>query len=275
MYAPWGEILNRHVDPVNGCHRRPSSADGFGVAHPRARGAVPPAVRQASSSARPTSGPVIVPSLAELRDLDELRATLEDPRGLEPRHREPGAAPATCCAQARAVSESSAPPLPAGPRLRAARQESACPPRRCPAPAGNERMTQALVEVNEKVGAVRASTSSRTERVRSTVDEHVRILELVLADRLPRPAPPPPSARRSPSSRARRPGARAHGGRGLTADDDPPSRPHLVRSSDRTAAPTDDVRLWSGPLAPTSSRAPACGAGLRCGVTDARIAASW
>jgi DNA-binding GntR family transcriptional regulator len=51
--------------------------------------------------------------------------------------------------------------------------------------AGNERLTEALVEVNEKVRAVRMYDFVESERIRITIDEHIEILELALADRLP------------------------------------------------------------------------------------------
>ncbi|MFD6167001.1 GntR family transcriptional regulator [Oerskovia sp. NPDC060287] len=50
--------------------------------------------------------------------------------------------------------------------------------------AGNQRLTDALVVVNEKVRAVRMYDFIEHERIQVTVDEHIEIMELVLSDDL-------------------------------------------------------------------------------------------
>jgi DNA-binding GntR family transcriptional regulator len=51
--------------------------------------------------------------------------------------------------------------------------------------SGNAQLTDALVTVNQKIRAVRMHDFVEEDRITATVDEHMEILRLVLADRLP------------------------------------------------------------------------------------------
>ncbi|KGM14087.1 GntR family transcriptional regulator [Cellulomonas bogoriensis] len=126
---------------------------------------------------------VVVPSLEGLRDLYELRITLEL-RGIaraienpQIRHDE---------AVLRAELDSwyllrAEPPVPdpsfvlLDERFHTALSRS----------SGNDQITEALVAVNQKIRSVRMHDFMEAERITSTIDEHIEIVELVLAGQLP------------------------------------------------------------------------------------------
>jgi DNA-binding GntR family transcriptional regulator len=125
---------------------------------------------------------VVVPTLAELRDLYELRVTLEL-RGVERiienvelRYD----TPVLTQELARWAGLRSDSPEP-GARFVVLDEQFHTSLSRA---AGNGRLTQALVEVNERVRSVRRHDFDEPTRVRSAIDEHVEILEHVLAGRL-------------------------------------------------------------------------------------------
>ncbi|TFF17337.1 GntR family transcriptional regulator [Cellulosimicrobium funkei] len=177
-----GEILDGRIDPRERL-TEPKLGRRFGVSRTPVREALSRLLSDGLVERTDFGYAVVVPSLAELRDLDELRVTLEL-RGLDRVIENPGLRHDTDVLRAelaRWVELRATPPRPdPGFVLLDERFHTALS-----RAAGNERMTQALVEVNEKVRAVRRYDFVEDERVRSTVDEHVRILELVLADRLP------------------------------------------------------------------------------------------
>ena len=51
--------------------------------------------------------------------------------------------------------------------------------------SGNTQLTGALVTVNQKIRAVRMHDFVETDRITATIDEHIEILDLVLARELP------------------------------------------------------------------------------------------
>lgn len=126
---------------------------------------------------------VVVPSLEGLRDLYELRITLEL-RGIgraienpQIRHDEDVLRP-----ELDSWYVLRAEPPPPDPsfvlldeRFHTALSRS----------SGNEQITEALVAVNQKIRSVRMHDFLESERITSTIDEHIEIVELVLAGELP------------------------------------------------------------------------------------------
>ncbi|MBD7917260.1 GntR family transcriptional regulator [Cellulomonas sp. Sa3CUA2] len=125
---------------------------------------------------------VVVPSLASLRDLYELRITLElrgIARAIEnPQVRHDRALLAAALERWRELRDDVPDPDPSFVLLdegfhRALSQAS-----------GNAQLTDALVTVNQKIRAVRMHDFVEDERITATIAEHIEILDLVLDDRL-------------------------------------------------------------------------------------------
>ncbi|MBD5786641.1 GntR family transcriptional regulator [Cellulosimicrobium terreum] len=176
------EILNGHVDPRERL-TEPKLSRRFEVSRTPVREALSRLLSDGLIERTDFGYAVVVPSLVELRDLYELRVTLEL-RGVE-----------------RIIENSELRYDEAALRAELDRwvELRASPPEPDPSvvmlderfhtvlsrAAGNERLTDALVEVNEKVRAVRMHDFVEAERNRTTIEEHVEILELVLAGALP------------------------------------------------------------------------------------------
>ncbi len=147
------EILNGRVDPRERL-TEPKLSRRFEVSRTPVREALSRLLSDGLIQRTDFGYAVVVPSLAELRDLYELRVTLE----LRAAPPEPDPSFVLLDERFHTVLSRA---------------------------AGNERLTEALVEVNEKVRAVRMYDFVESERIRITIDEHIEILELALADRLP------------------------------------------------------------------------------------------
>jgi DNA-binding GntR family transcriptional regulator len=126
---------------------------------------------------------VVVPSLEDLRNLYELRITLEL-RGIgraienpEVRHDEV----ALRAEQERWAELRDAPPEPDASFVIVDEGFHQTLSRS----SGNTQLTDALVTVNQKIRAVRMHDFVESERITATIDEHLEILSLVLARELP------------------------------------------------------------------------------------------
>lgn len=176
------EILNGRVDPRERL-TEPKLSRRFEVSRTPVREALSRLLSDGLIQRTDFGYAVVVPSLAELRDLYELRVTLEL-RGVEriientELHYDTGALRDEL---GRWVELRAAPPEP-DPSFVLLDERFHTVLSRA---AGNDRLTEALVEVNEKVRAVRMYDFVESERIRITIDEHIEILELALADRLP------------------------------------------------------------------------------------------
>ncbi|WP_435736993.1 GntR family transcriptional regulator [Cellulosimicrobium sp. PMB13] len=176
------EILNGRVDPRERL-TEPKLSKLFDVSRTPVREALSRLLSDGLIERTDFGYAVVVPSLAELHDLYELRVTLEL-RGVERIIENPElrydtdalSAELTYWLGLRAdVPEPDPSFVMLDERFHTVLSRA----------AGNERLTEALVEVNEKVRAVRMYDFVEPERIRITIDEHVEILELALADRLP------------------------------------------------------------------------------------------
>lgn len=127
---------------------------------------------------------VVVPSLAELRDLYELRVTLElrgISRAIENPHlRHDHDVLVAELERWYAIRKDPPPPDPGWVLLdeRFHGELSRA--------SGNMRLTEALADVSSRIRAVRMHDFVEEERIANTIDEHIEIVELVLDEQLPR-----------------------------------------------------------------------------------------
>ena len=126
---------------------------------------------------------VVVPSLEDLRNLYELRITLEL-RGIQRAIENPSVRhdEAALRSELEFWVRLRAPPPDPDPSfvLLDERYHQVLS-----ASSGNAQLTEALVTVNQKIRAVRMHDFVETSRIATTIDEHIEIIELVLARRLP------------------------------------------------------------------------------------------
>lgn len=175
------EILNGRVSPRERL-TEPKLSRAFSVSRTPVREALSRLLSDGLVERTDFGYAVVVPSLASLRDLYELRVTLEL-RGI-----------------ARAVENPQVRHDRAllGAELERWRGLRADPP--APGPgfvvldegfhrtlsqaSGNPHLTDALVAVNQRIRLARMHAFLEAERIAASVDEHIEILDLVLTDRL-------------------------------------------------------------------------------------------
>jgi DNA-binding GntR family transcriptional regulator len=124
----------------------------------------------------------VVPNLAQLRDLYELRVTLEL-RGVARAIEDPSLRhdPALLEAELKRWYELRATPPPADPQFVVLDEEFHTALSRA---SGNPALTEALVAVNQKIRRVRMYDFLTADRVETTIAEHIEIMELVRDGRL-------------------------------------------------------------------------------------------
>lgn len=126
---------------------------------------------------------VVVPSLEDLRNLYELRITLEL-RGIQRAIENPSVVHDEAALRTELefwVGLRDDPPAPDPSFVLLDERYHQV----LSASSGNAQLTEALVAVNQKIRAVRMHDFVETSRIATTIDEHVEIIELVLARRLP------------------------------------------------------------------------------------------
>ncbi|MBO0922457.1 GntR family transcriptional regulator [Cellulomonas sp. zg-ZUI222] len=175
------EILNGRVSPRDRL-TEPKLSRAFEVSRTPVREALSRLLSDGLVERTDFGYAVVVPSLASLRDLYELRITLElrgIARAIEnPQVRHDRALLGAELGRWQELRDVVPDPDPSFVVLdegfhRALSQAS-----------GNAQLTDALVTVNQKIRAVRMHDFVEDERITATIDEHLEILELVLAERL-------------------------------------------------------------------------------------------
>ncbi|SFK17851.1 GntR family transcriptional regulator [Cellulomonas sp. KH9] len=175
------EILNGRVSPRERL-TEPKLSRAFEVSRTPVREALSRLLSDGLVERTDFGYAVVVPSLASLRDLYELRITLElrgIARAIEnPQVRHDRAVLGAELARWQELRDVVPDPDPSFVVLdegfhRALSQAS-----------GNAQLTDALVTVNQKIRAVRMHDFVEDERVTATIEEHLEILDLVLAERL-------------------------------------------------------------------------------------------
>jgi len=175
------EILNGRVSPRERL-TEPKLSKAFEVSRTPVREALSRLLSDGLVERTDFGYAVVVPSLASLRDLYELRITLElrgIARAIEnPQVRHDRALLRAELERWHELRDDVPDPDPSFVVLdegfhRALSQAS-----------GNAQLTDALVTVNQKIRAVRMHDFVEDERITATIDEHVEILDLVLAERL-------------------------------------------------------------------------------------------
>lgn len=175
------EILNGRVDPRERL-TEPQLSRRFEVSRTPVREALSRLLSDGLVERADYGYRVVVPSLSGLRDLYELRVTLEL-RGVSRIIENPDLRYDVVALrdELQRWEELRADPPEPDPSFVVLDERFHTTLSRA---AGNERLTEALVDVNEKVRAVRMYDFIEHERIRITMDEHVEILELALADEL-------------------------------------------------------------------------------------------
>ncbi|MCC2334202.1 GntR family transcriptional regulator [Cellulomonas wangsupingiae] len=175
------EILNGRVSPRERL-TEPKLSRAFDVSRTPVREALSRLLSDGLVERTDFGYAVVVPSLASLRDLYELRITLElrgVARAIEnPQVQHDRALLGAELARWQELRDDVPEPDPSFVVLdegfhRALSQAS-----------GNAQLTDALVAVNQKIRAVRMHDFVEDERITATIAEHIEILELVLAERL-------------------------------------------------------------------------------------------
>ncbi|WP_265522544.1 GntR family transcriptional regulator [Oerskovia flava] len=176
------EILNGQVDPRERL-TEPKLSKWFEVSRTPVREALSRLLSDGLIERTDFGYAVVVPSLAELRDLYELRVTLEL-RGVDRIIENPelGYDTDALSAELARWHELRAEPPEPDPSFVVLDERFHTALSRA---AGNTRLTEALVAVNEKVRAVRMYDFVEHERIGITIAEHIEILELAIAGRLP------------------------------------------------------------------------------------------
>ncbi|MBR8743121.1 GntR family transcriptional regulator [Nocardiopsis sp. MG754419] len=125
---------------------------------------------------------VTVPNLPELRDLYELRVTLEL-RGIARAIEDPGVRhdPAVLVAERERWEKLRAEPPAPDPSFVLLDEEFHAALSRA---SGNGALTESLVSVNQRIRRVRMYDFLTEDRITSTIDEHIGIVEHLLADEL-------------------------------------------------------------------------------------------
>ena len=175
------EILNGRVSPRERL-TEPKLSKAFDVSRTPVREALSRLLSDGLVERTDFGYAVVVPSLASLRDLYELRITLElrgVARAIEnPQVHHDRALLGDELARWQELRDDVPDPDPSFVVLdegfhRALSQAS-----------GNAQLTDALVVVNQKIRAVRMHDFVEDERITATIAEHIEILELVLGERL-------------------------------------------------------------------------------------------
>ncbi len=175
------EILNGRVSPRERL-TEPKLSKAFEVSRTPVREALSRLLSDGLVERTDFGYAVVVPSLAALRDLYELRITLElrgIARAIEnPQVHHDRGVLGDELTRWQALRDAVPDPDPSFVVLdegfhRALSQAS-----------GNAQLTDALVTVNQKIRAVRMHDFIEDERIAATIEEHMEILDLVLADRL-------------------------------------------------------------------------------------------
>ncbi|UZN04088.1 GntR family transcriptional regulator [Cellulomonas sp. S1-8] len=175
------EILNGRVSPRERL-TEPKLSRAFEVSRTPVREALSRLLSDGLVERTDFGYAVVVPSLASLRDLYELRITLElrgIARAIEnPQVQHDRALLGTELVKWQEMRDVVPDPDPSFVVLdegfhRALSQAS-----------GNGQLTDALVTVNQKIRAVRMHDFIEDERITATIEEHLEILDLVLDDRL-------------------------------------------------------------------------------------------
>jgi len=176
------EILNGRISPRERL-TEPKLGKAFDVSRTPVREALSRLLSDGLVERTDFGYAVVVPSLEDLRNLYELRITLElrgIARAIEnPEVRHDEAALREELDRWYALRETPPDPDPSfvllDERYHQVLSRS----------SGNTQLTDALVVVNQKIRAVRMHDFVETDRIAATIDEHIEIVELVLDRRLP------------------------------------------------------------------------------------------